>query len=198
MNFVANRSFECDRTFIDLLPMSWFQLEINSSKDDVYTIRYDRPVTQRVGEFRRMSFEEKLSFLEEIEGSSIFHKGFSEALKRNARYLVLLSLIEEYNDHNDHNDHTHTPRRKKTIPKALRARVWHTYIGQEIGMTKCMCCETSDITSFNFECGHIIPESKGGSTTINNLRPICGTCNRSMGSMDMNDFINMYFPKSLE
>ncbi len=29
--------------------------------------------------------------------------------------------------------------------------------------------------------GHNIPESKGGKTTINNLIPICGDCNRSMG-----------------
>ena len=37
------------------------------------------------------------------------------------------------------------------------------------------------ITPFNFEVGHNIPESKGGATDINNLRPICSKCNRSMG-----------------
>lgn len=209
MNFVSNRSFGRDRTFIDLLPTSWFQLEINhnpfytslTSSDREWidehhppVIRYDRPVNQRVSEFRLSSFSGKLSFLEEMEGISIFHKGFSEALKRNPRYQLLKDMVNSETD-----EDTKTPsRRKKTIPKALRASVWHAYIGQEIGMTKCPCCETSDITPFNFECGHIMAETKGGSTTIDNLRPICGTCNRSMGTMEMNEFIQTYFPKEVK
>ena len=40
---------------------------------------------------------------------------------------------------------------------------------------------TRKISVFSFEVGHNIPESKGGKTTINNLIPICGDCNRSMG-----------------
>ena len=40
---------------------------------------------------------------------------------------------------------------------------------------------TRKVTVFSFEVGHNIPESKGGKTTINNLIPICGDCNRSMG-----------------
>lgn len=34
---------------------------------------------------------------------------------------------------------------------------------------------------FDFECGHNVPESKGGKTTLDNLVPICARCNRSMG-----------------
>jgi len=37
------------------------------------------------------------------------------------------------------------------------------------------------ITPFTFQCGHNIPESKGGETDISNLRPICANCNLSMG-----------------
>lgn len=32
----------------------------------------------------------------------------------------------------------------------------------------------------NFECAHVIPESRNGETTIENLRPICGVC-KSIG-----------------
>jgi 5-methylcytosine-specific restriction endonuclease McrA len=35
---------------------------------------------------------------------------------------------------------------------------------------------------FDFQCGHNIPESKGGKTDVNNLIPICSRCNQSMGS----------------
>jgi 5-methylcytosine-specific restriction endonuclease McrA len=37
------------------------------------------------------------------------------------------------------------------------------------------------INVFNFETGYRVPESKGGTLDIDNLRPICAKCNRSMG-----------------
>jgi len=73
-------------------------------------------------------------------------------------------------------------RRKATIPKALREQVWATYMGQQYE-NKCLVtwC-TNRITVFDFQCGHNIPEVKGGPTTLANLRPICSRCNTSMGS----------------
>lgn len=71
---------------------------------------------------------------------------------------------------------------KKAIPKALREAVWLQYCGENF-KKKCgvKWCETQ-ITCFNFETGHNLPESKGGSLDIDNLRPICSKCNKSMGS----------------
>lgn len=71
---------------------------------------------------------------------------------------------------------------KLKLPKALREQVWLVHVGKHFEV-KCMVnwCENK-ITPFNFECGHNIPESKGGTADIDNLRPICGNCNRSMGS----------------
>ena len=71
---------------------------------------------------------------------------------------------------------------KKVIPKALREQVWINYFGQRF-KHKCFinwCSNT--ITVFDFECGHNIAESKGGETTIQNLRPICSRCNKSMSN----------------
>lgn len=72
---------------------------------------------------------------------------------------------------------------KKSIPKALRQQIWLKHIGEKF-TGKCVTkwCK-NPITVFNYECGHNIPESKGGSTSINNLFPICGNCNRSMGDL---------------
>ena len=39
-----------------------------------------------------------------------------------------------------------------------------------------------------WECGHIKPESKGGTLSLNNLKPICSTCNKCMGNMPFNEF----------
>ena len=41
---------------------------------------------------------------------------------------------------------------------------------------------SNTINVFNFQVGHNIPESKGGTLSLNNLKPICGRCNFSMGN----------------
>jgi len=78
--------------------------------------------------------------------------------------------------------------RKQTIPKTLKNTVWNKYIGQKYGIGDCYCCK-NPIDSKNFECGHVKAESKGGKMTLQNLRPICGPCNRSMGNQHMFTFM---------
>jgi hypothetical protein len=73
-------------------------------------------------------------------------------------------------------------KRKATIPKALREQVWLKQMGRVFeGKCPTIWCQNK-ITVFNFESGHNIPESKGGPTTIENLIPLCGNCNKSMAS----------------
>ena len=68
------------------------------------------------------------------------------------------------------------------IPKALREQVWLKYSGANF-LTQCNVAWCSNkITPFVFEVGHNIPSSKGGLTSIDNLRPICSSCNKSMGN----------------
>ena len=70
----------------------------------------------------------------------------------------------------------------------MRDAVWRNGIGN-IYEGVCTVCLINVITPLNFECGHVIAESKGGKTIVPNLRPICNKCNRSMGVQNMNDFI---------
>jgi len=79
---------------------------------------------------------------------------------------------------------------KDTIPHALRAAVWDKYVGEDIGSTLCFCCSITKITQMKFECGHIQAESCGGATDVNNLLPICSTCNKSMGTKHLYDFMD--------
>ena len=71
---------------------------------------------------------------------------------------------------------------KAHIPKALREQVWIQYYGP-IFHNKCPTrwCQNR-VNVFDFQVGHNVPESKGGSTTIDNLIPICGRCNLSMSN----------------
>ncbi len=82
--------------------------------------------------------------------------------------------------------------RKKSIPLTLKRKVWAKWIGENIGKIKCPCCKLTDITQMSFSCGHIIPESQGGQLTVDNLRPICTSCNSSMNTQNMHDFISKY------
>ena len=75
------------------------------------------------------------------------------------------------------------------IPKATRTAVWNRFFGVRTGVGTCQCCRR-EITQQDFECGHVIAASNGGAAVLGNLRPVCRTCNRSMGATNMDDFAN--------
>lgn len=77
----------------------------------------------------------------------------------------------------------------KKIPAGLRRLVWDRYIGTTIGTFTCVC--GTDITPFTFEVAHVVPRIKKGSDTIENLRPLCGVCNKSCGITNLDDFFRM-------
>lgn len=85
---------------------------------------------------------------------------------------------------------------RKSIPKTLKNDVWDKHIGKKNGIGKCFCCENS-IDSKNFECGHIVASAKGGKTVLQNLRPICGCCNKSMGTENLRIFKKKYYNNSI-
>jgi 5-methylcytosine-specific restriction endonuclease McrA len=83
-------------------------------------------------------------------------------------------------------------KRRKQLPKATRVAVWNTYIGEGKGESPCFVGCGNTIYWSNYECGHVVASSMGGSDEINNLRPICSNCNKSMGTENMDDFIKEY------
>ncbi len=78
---------------------------------------------------------------------------------------------------------------KIKVPKIKKQEIWHHYIGEEVGKTKCLCCSINSITQFEFHCGHIVAKSCGGDLSLENLRPICSKCNLSMGNENMIEFM---------
>lgn len=73
------------------------------------------------------------------------------------------------------------PPQRKAVPKALREQVWRTHIGESYKAKCAVTWCTNQITPFDYEVGHNVPHSQGGSLELANLRPICGRCNKSMG-----------------
>lgn len=81
--------------------------------------------------------------------------------------------------------------KKKSIPKPIKIAVWNKYIGLAKGIGQCETCRR-DINQMEFECGHVVAESNGGQIVLDNFRPVCGTCNKSMGTQNL-----FYFKEKL-
>ena len=97
----------------------------------------------------------------------------------------------------------------------IRKVLWNRYYNNK-AKTLCFCgcsrtipaddyilkyifnCKIEDIQyDDNLEYGHIIPHKYNGSINIDNLRPICSTCNNSMKTMNLYEycFRNNYITK---
>ena len=128
------------------------------------------------------------------------------AEEQGRRYKLFISELRDiiYNEEMEcYNDKVNNPsnksnscekietskKKKKPIAATIKRLVWNTNIGEDIGKSKCLCCNSTDITQMSFNCGHIVAEANGGDTIVSNLKPICQNCNSSMGTKNMQDFM---------
>ena len=107
--------------------------------------------------------------------------------KKDGGILKFLKKIinpcnKSHDDTQEHEEPKKCKQRKCKIPLAMKQTVWVNQFG-EVYKHKCVTkwCHRI-ITVFDFEVGHNIPESKGGATSPENLRPICRQCNIGMGN----------------
>ena len=77
--------------------------------------------------------------------------------------------------------------KKKDVNETLRRAVWEKYASPGSGIVNCYSC-CRHVSVWDFVSGHVIPESGGGATDVENLRPVCARCNLLMGTMDLNEY----------
>ena len=70
-------------------------------------------------------------------------------------------------------------RRKQVIPASQRHQ------SNEDSNYRCRACGNPDVD--NLQADHIVPESKGGTLTADNLQCLCGICNNRKGSTDIGE-----------
>jgi len=76
---------------------------------------------------------------------------------------------------------------RKAIPKKIRGEAWTNLFGPST-KGRCFCCQTELDVFDVWHAGHIISHHNGGKDIASNLRPVCGSCNLSMGTENMDDF----------
>jgi len=79
---------------------------------------------------------------------------------------------------------------KKPINSKLRLQVWFKEFGSNYeGVCPFYQCQNKiNCGLYGYHSGHIISEFNGGLTTLENLRPICASCNCKMGAKNWIDY----------
>ena len=116
--------------------------------------------------------EEKANKLK-IDGNLITEKGYQTAIIE-----FLTNTMKGLDDN-------------KNIPKTIKSLVWDKYVGKEKGVGSCYVCK-KEVDSKHFELGHIQAKAKGGTDEVDNLRPVCSLCNKSIGTKNMDEFKKEY------
>lgn len=139
--------------------------------------------------------EPKLSLLEQLEKQrrEIETKMQDEIKKQEEEArLKEEKQRQDEEEENKKREKEDAKKKKQSIPKNVRVIVWNHYVGENIIHHRCLCCKKVLISITNFEVGHVLSEKNGGTHEINNLRPICFSCNHSMGTENMIDFVIKY------
>ena len=121
----------------------------------------------------------------DVDDEWINNTSWIEDFKKHTEYIVPTSYAPI----------TRSPlKKRKTFPKNLRMLLWTKYFSDENMKGVCSCCQYQ-IDYNSFEVGHIISVFNGGTSTIENIVPLCSVCNKSCGSLNLTDFANKYnFP----
>jgi len=106
---------------------------------------------------------------------------FDETEKKGGLYLAY--LLSDADD-----------KGRKKLPQKVRTKVWNKFFNHEDFSGKCTVCE-DPITKDDYQCGHITAVAKGGTNNLNNLAPVCGSCNRSMMTENMDEYRKKFFSK---
>lgn len=118
----------------------------------------------------------------------------ASALRRRGAVPIANTIIPQQQEkaqqrqRQPQNQHTVTQKEpRKAIPKKIRGVAWTNHFGNS-NTGSCFCCKDPLNGFGDWHAGHIVSHANGGSDTAPNLRPVCGSCNKSMGTENMDDF----------
>ena len=139
----------------------------------------------------RVIFEKIGNIQKELENHLEFENKLKKELEEKIKNEMLYNKFEISCTHNRELNLIN----RKTIPKTIRNNLWINTFGKDRALGECYVCE-KEIHISEFEAGHIIPVSKGGSNDISNLKPVCSICNKSVKTDNLEDFKRNYLIKN--
>lgn len=94
------------------------------------------------------------------------------------------------------NDSVHVERikYKRKIPKSVRNSILDRDFQSNHTMPCPICRRKMCRSESNVHIGHIVSAKDGGGVGMDNLKAICQECNLSMGTMNMHEFQNKFYP----
>ena len=122
----------------------------------------------------------------DIELEDLHSKMKNDINEIKEKYRLLKQEIKnKYKKLNNNN-------KRRSIPKIIKDNLWNKTFTEKSGLGQCFVCK-GKITSRSFDCGHVISVANGGTDQLDNLQPVCSTCNKSMGTQNMIEFKQQYF-----
>lgn len=178
---IFNKCIEiCDTYMESLLSLI---IEHKKSGKDGY-INIDTTIVLPRGEAIKLYNEEKLRFCTARE------RVFSIILDEDDNMYHIESLATGISSSDPSGQvegaKTRQSEGRSRVCLTIRSRVWRKYNGGVLDST-CYCCDGA-LSFENFEAGHVIARVNGGTMDISNIKPVCRSCNRSMGTMNMKEF----------
>ena len=142
-----------------------------------------------IKKFRNYEDKEKYHYyINKIDKNTIFQNQDDDSIF--CLSLNNINWIDNlYNNENDIKINAINKYKKKHIPKKIKIEVLNRDFGKESNVGKCYVCKDK-IYREDVHIGHIIPEHSGGKTITKNLKAICAKCNLSMGTRNMNEYID--------
>jgi hypothetical protein len=99
--------------------------------------------------------------------------------------------VKNLSDLNSEEKNNNPKEARKSIPKGVKKDLWIQNFGKEFEGNCIVCNNVIDI--YTFEAGHIESAANGGSDDFSNLKPICRSCNLSMGTMNLYEYKKKYY-----
>jgi hypothetical protein len=103
---------------------------------------------------------------------------FTEPLTKEERRAAILGRKRKYYGPESHPSRERIREYTRSIPKTWRAAILERFDHQ------CVFCKTP-LTVSTAHMDHILPFSKGGATTLDNLQPLCAPCNLAKGNREV-------------
>lgn len=104
----------------------------------------------------------------------------------------LIDSKDKYFKDIDHNASDHEVKKRQKIPSSIREKVWQKRCGNLLTGECYVCGRAMKYKYDQFHCGHILSVKDGGTNTVDNLEPICSTCNLDMGSMHLETYKKLF------